>query len=343
MFYNLNMITEQKEKTLEFSKSIINSLTKIVGKDCIITDPEGLYAYSFDCAHIKNNDESPKVVVFPKSTQEVSSIVKIANENEIPIIPRGASTNHAGGCAPVHGGIIIHFSKMNKIIEISNENLTCRVQPGVVVGELQKKVLADGLFFPPDPSNLAVSTIGGGIALSSGGPRAFKYGTFKDYVIDLEVVLADGTVMHTGSNTVKNVTGYNLSQLFVGSEGTLGIITEATLRLIPKPQSSKVMLAYFDEIKNATKAVNTVILKRIVPAVIDIMDKNTINSIEDFFPTGLDRTAQAALLIELDGNLYDVEEQQKTICDIFSNFNVSSIKSAKNQEEANNLWKARRS
>lgn len=343
MFYNLNMITEQKEKTLEFSKSIINSLTKIVGKDCIITDPEGLYAYSFDCAHIKNNDESPKVVVFPKSTQEVSSIVKIANENEIPIIPRGASTNHAGGCAPVNGGIIIHFSKMNKIIEISNENLTCRVQPGVVVGELQKKVLADGLFFPPDPSNLAVSTIGGGIALSSGGPRAFKYGTFKDYVIDLEVVLADGTVMHTGSNTVKNVTGYNLTQLFVGSEGTLGIVTEATLRLIPAPADTNVLLVYFDTLKEAVNTVSKIINSHMTPSVIDLIDQKTVQTIESFYPTGLLCDKEATLLIEIDGDSDSIKTQQTKIIDICKENGTKYIDCAQNEEHKNKIWTARRS
>ena len=240
------MLTKDLNTQNNFDDNIISALTKIAGKENIITDSEGVYAYSFDCAHIPFNKKYPRIVVFPENTAQVSDILKIANKYRIPVIARGAGSNHAGGCAPVKGGIILHFSKMNKILEINNQDLTCKVQPGVVVGDLQRAVKAIGLFFPPDPSNLAVSTIGGGIALSSGGPRAFKYGTFKDYVLDLEVVLADGSIINTGSQTVKNVTGYNLTQLMVGSEGTLGIVTEATLRLIPAPETSNVMLAYFN-------------------------------------------------------------------------------------------------
>lgn len=336
------MITQEK-KFVEFDENIVESITKIVGKDNIITDLEGVYAYSFDCAHIPFSYEYPKMVVFPQNTFQVSEILKIANRHRIPIIERGAGSNHAGGCAPVKGGIILHFSKMNKILEINDNDLTCRVQPGVVVGDLQKVVSKTGLFFPPDPSNLAVSTIGGGIALSSGGPRAFKYGTFKDYVLDLEVVLADGSVIRTGAPTVKNVTGFNLTQLIVGSEGTLAVITEATLKLIPAPETTNVMLAYFDNIESAVDTVSSIINNHLTPSVIDIIDKKTVQTIENFYPTGMLCDKDAVLIIETDGDFASVQHQQEKIIEICKQHQVSHVECAQNEEHRQRIWTARRS
>ncbi|MCK7484552.1 MAG: FAD-binding protein [Bacillus subtilis] len=200
---------------------------------------KSVIASAYDATAIGDELYLPDVVVLPENKEQVAEIVKIANQNNIPVLARGAGTNLAGGCIPLKGGIIIHFSKMNKILNIDKNNLMCTVQPGVVVEKLQQEVEKLGLFYPPDPSNLKVSTIGGSVALSSSGPRCFKYGGTKDYVLALEVVLADGSVMKTGGNAVKNVTGYNLTQLFVGSEGTLGIITEITIRLIPLPEAKR--------------------------------------------------------------------------------------------------------
>ena len=293
------MITQ---KEIQFDNNIQSKLEKILGKQNVISDLAGVYAYSFDCAHIPFPKKKPVVVALPENTIQVSEILKLANENEIPVIARGAGTNHAGGCAPINGGIIIHFSKMNKILEINNQDMTCRVQPGVVVGDLQKAVKEIGLFYPPDPSNLAVSTVGGGIALSSGGPRAFKYGTVKDYVLELEVVLADGSIVRTGAQTAKNVTGYNLTQLIVGSEGTLAIVTEAVMKLIPAPESTNVILAYFDNIENAVDSVSAIINNHLTPSVVDLIDQKTIQTIENFYPTGLLCNKDALLIIELDGD-----------------------------------------
>lgn len=337
------MITKQLGSNNGFSELIIEKLEKIVSKQNIISDIEGIYAYSFDCAHIPFPKEQPIVVVFPETTTQVSEIVKLANKYKIPIIPRGAGTNHAGGCSPVKGGIILHFSKMNKIISINNQDLTCRVQPGVVVGDLQKEVEKIGLFFPPDPSNLAVSTIGGGIALSSGGPRAFKYGTFKDYVIDLEVVMADGTIIKTGAPTAKNVTGYNLTQLIVGSEGTLGIVTEAVLRLVPSPEYTNVMLVYFDSIGEAVNAVSAIINNNMTPSVIDLLDKKTIQTIEEFKPNGLKTDKEAALLIEVDGDKASVQHQIEKIISLCTQMNSSYIDCPRDEEQRKRIWVARRS
>ena len=232
---------------------------------------------------------------------------------------------------------------MNQILEINNSDLTCKVQPGVVVGDLQKEALKKGLFFPPDPSNLAVSTIGGGIALSSGGPRAFKYGTFKDYVLDMEVVLADGTILRTGAPTVKNVTGYNLTQLIVGSEGTLAVITEATLRLIPAPETTNVLLAYFESIEKAVDAVSAIINNHLTPSVVDLIDKKTVQTIENFYPTGLLCDKEAVLLIEIDGDSASVAHQQEKIIELCRNNGAQNIDCANDEKHRQKIWTARRS
>ncbi len=334
------MITK---KQINFDIKIVKEIEHIVGKRNLLTDIEEVYAYSFDCAHLGFDEKNPVMVVFPQSTSQVSEILKVANNNGIPIVPRGAGTNHAGGCAPLRGGIILHFSKMNKILEINNQNLTCKVQPGVVVGDLQKEVKKIGLFFPPDPSNLAVCTIGGGIALSSGGPRAFKYGTFKDYILELEVVLADGTIIKTGSQTVKNVTGYNLTQLIVGSEGTLGIVTEATIRLMPEPENTNVILAYFQRLEDAVDSVNLIINNNLTPSVLDLIDQKTVQTIENFHPIGLDCTKEAVLLIEVDGDKASIEHQQEKISRLCLSNGSSFIDCAQDEEHKKRIWTARRS
>ena len=336
--YNLHMI-----KDLMFDNKTISSLKQIVGSENLITDKEGVYAYTFDCSHTESAYNKPVMVVFPENTKQVSDIVKFAAENNLPVIPRGAGTNHAGGCMPLRGGIILHFSKMNKILDINPGDLTCRVQPGVVVGDLQKEVEKFGLYYPPDQSNLAVSTVGGGIALSSGGPRTFKYGSVKDYVIDLEIVTADGEILHTGANTAKNVTGLNLTQLIVGSEGTLAIVTEALMRLIPKPEFKNVLLVYYDRLDDAVNSVTAILQHHLLPAVVDLIDRKTINTIEDFMPTGLLCDKEAALLIEIDGDRASVEYQQEKVIALCNENSAAHIVCAKNEEEQERIWTSRRS
>ena len=202
---------------------LISDLKKYIPAENVLTTLEERYVYAQDATNIPQIKNLPDAVVFVQSIEQVQKVVKLANKYKIPVICRGAGTNVVGACVVEHGGIILNFSKMNKIIDISRENMTATVQPGVIVGDLQKKVDELGLFYPPDPSNLAVSTIGGSIAQSSGGAKTFKYGSTKDYVIDLLVVTADGQILRTGSSTIKNATGYNLNSLFVGSEGTLGL------------------------------------------------------------------------------------------------------------------------
>ena len=217
------------------NSGLIKDLNKALPRKSVLSEIEERYVYSIDASNNSNNSSLADAVVFVDSIEQVQQVVKIANKYATPIICRGAGTNTVGACVPIHGGIILNFSKMNKILEINPHNMTARVQAGVVIGDLQKAVEEIGLFYPPDPSNLGVSTIGGSIAQNSAGARCFKYGATKDYIIDMVVVMANGEVIRTGSNTIKNAVGYNLGSLFIGSEGTLGIVVEATVKLIPKP------------------------------------------------------------------------------------------------------------
>ena len=326
-------------KTSKLIKDLKNSLSKNNVLDAL----EERYAYSQDATNLRNIKNIPDAVVFVENIEQVQNVVRIANKYSVPIICRGAGTNVVGACSTEHGGVVLNFSKMNKILEINHENMTARVEAGVVLGDLQKEVEKFGLFYPPDPSNLAVSTIGGSIAQSSGGAKSFKYGTTKDYVIDLKVVMANGEILHTGSNTIKNATGYNLNTLFVGSEGTLGIVVEATLKLIPKPESKKVLMAYFDTVKDAISTVNKIIEQRIFPATIDFMDKNAIQTVEKFYPANLLTDKEASLIIEIDGFECSIDYQENIIINILKNSGASAIQASHNEDEYNRIWIARRS
>ncbi|MBE7707719.1 MAG: FAD-binding protein [Cyanobacteria bacterium SIG27] len=319
----------------------INKLKKITSD--VLLKKEELYVYAYDTSQNPDKLILPLAVVFPKNTEEVSKIAKLCNEYKISIVPRAQGTNHCGGTRPVENCIIMHFSKMNKIINIDSENLIAIVEPNVVIGNLNKELDKLNLFFPPDPSNLAVSTVAGAVSLCAGGPRTFKYGNTKDYVINLEVVLADGTIIETSKNIAKNVSGYNLTSLFVGSEGTLGIITKATLKLIPKPQTRLLTMCYFDSLIDATKCVNNVINSGFIPSTLDLIDKFTIQTIEKFNPCGLLVDKEAMLLIELDGFEACVKYELEILKKILEKSGASAIIQAKNDIENENIWRARRS
>lgn len=322
---------------------LIENMRKIAGKENVLFSDDAILTYSTDSTNIINPDEKADVIVFPLNKNHVSSIVKYAARTLTPVIARAGGTNLCGACLPKKGGIILDFSKMNKIIEVSKDNLYCKVEPGVVIEDLQKAVEKMDLFYPPDPSNLKASLIGGSIGLCSGGPHTFKYGSTKDYVIDLEVVRSDGEIMHTGSSCSKDVTGYNLTQLFIGSEGTLGIVTKATIRLIPKPEAKRIMLAYFDTLEDTSTTVNDIISNLITPSVIDLLDKNTLQTIESFYPSGLLTDKEAALLIEIDGFKAALDSQYEQIMEICKRNNSSYIQTAGTEEEAEKIWISRRS
>ena len=323
--------------------SLEKELNKTFSKESILLTPEERYVYSFDASETKEPHKIADAVIFPKNIEDVVNAVKIANKTNTPIICRGAGTNTVGACVPVNGGIVLNFSLMNKILEINPQNMTARVQPGVVIGDLQKEVEKVGLFYPPDPSNLKVSTIGGSIAQNSAGARCFKYGATKDYVIDMLVVMSDGELIRTGSNTIKNAAGYNLGSLFIGSEGTLGIVVEATVKLIPRPQARQVVMAYFDEIEQAVASVNDIIAQKLYPSTIDFMDKNSLTTVEKFYPTGLLCDKSSALIIEIDGDKSYLEAQRQLICDILKSNNCAQLQYSSSEKETENIWAARRS
>lgn len=323
--------------------NLIKDLKKTLTPDNVLSELEERYAYAQDAANSRRINELPDAVVFVETIEQVQSVVRLAQKYKTPVICRGAGTNVVGACRAEHGGIILNFSKMNKILDLNRENMTAVVQPGVVLGELQKKADEIGLFYPPDPSNLAVSTIGGSIAQASGGAKTFKYGSTKDYVIDLKVVTADGQILRTGAGTIKNATGYNLNSLFVGSEGTLGIVVEATLKLIPKPECKRVIMAYFDTVQDSVDTVNAIIEQRIFPATLDFMDKNAIQTVEKFYPAGLLCDKESALVIEVDGFEKAIQYQQEIIVSVLKQCNASAIQYSTTEEEYNKIWTARRS
>lgn len=331
------MLTNNKNDKL------IKELKKNLSPDNVLSTIEERYVYAQDGTNLRTIDKIPDAVVFAENITDIQKVLKTANKYKIPVICRGAGTNVVGACKTDHGGIVLNFSKMNKILEINPEDMTAKVQPGVIVGDLQKAVEKFGLYYPPDPSNLAVSTIGGSIAQSSGGARTFKYGSTKDYIIDLLVVMANGEILRTGANTIKNATGYNLGSLFVGSEGTLGIVVEATIKLIPKPEATKVIMAYFDKIEDSINAVNAIIEQRIYPTTIDFMDKNAIQTVEKFYPSGLICDKESALIIEIDGFACAIDYQKDIILSILDKCKASKIQYSTNDEEYNRIWTARRS
>src|SRR3989304_34652 len=280
------------------SKEVKKELKSIVGADRYLDEKEDLLIYSYDAFMVKSQ---PEVVLLPVTPEEVSKIMKVATREKIPVTPRGAATNLTGGSVPLRGGIALAFTKMNKILDIDKENRVAVVQPGVVNMDFQKELAKFGLYYPPNPGSMAVTTMGGNVAENAGGPRAVKYGVTKDYLLGLEVVRASGQVMRTGGQTIKNVTGYNLTQLFCGSEGTLGLITEITVKLIPLPEAKRTLQAAYKNLSDAGKTVSKVFEIGILPVALEILDKIFINIIEDYMHLGLPREAGALLLIEVDG------------------------------------------
>ena len=320
---------------------IIDEIKKIVGKENILTEVEEVKVYSKDATHFIGEIKTPVAVVFPITIEQVSSILKICNDTKTPVITRGAGTNMCACCVDLDGSIILNLAKMNKIEQLDTENFTIKAQAGTIIGDIQKIADEKGLFYPPDPSSCKVATLGGTIATSAGGSHTLKYGTTKDYVLGLTVVLADGTILKTGSNLIKDVSGYNLTSLFVGSEGTLGVVCDATLKLIPKVENKKLSLVYFDSINEAAKAVNEILKASVTPSVIDFMDKNTLKTIEDFCPTGLLTNKEGCLLIEVDG--FDVDYQQKAVEKTCKKAGATDIISPETKEEEEKIWLARRS
>jgi glycolate oxidase len=318
---------------------IIKQLESIVGKDLVLTAKEDLATYAYDGTTTWSH--APDVVVLPTTTAQISGVLKLANQNHIPVTPRGSGTNISGGSIPIQGGIVLCTTKMNRVLEINNANLTATVEPGVVLHDFNTLLAKENLFYPPDPQSFLTCTLGGTVAENSGGPLCIKYGVTKQYVLGLEVVLPDGYIMNIGGSTVKNRTGYDLVPLFTGSEGTLGIITKITLRLIPKPAARKTIIAIFDNMSLAGTVVSKILANGIVPAKIEFVDNFVIRRIEEKMQIGLPVDANTMLLIDADGSLAAVESEAEQILALLKEGGARIARLAKDESEANTYWKAR--
>ncbi|WLR51826.1 glycolate oxidase subunit GlcD [Bacillus tianshenii] len=323
------------------SPEVKNKLIDIVGAENVLDSNQSKLAYSYDAT--ANFQSLPDAVVQPRNTEEVSGVLKVCNEHRVPIVPRGSGTNLCAGTCPTEGGIVLIFNNMSDILEIDEENLTVTVQPGVITLDMIKAVEAKGLFYPPDPSSMKISTMGGNLMENSGGLRGLKYGVTRDYVMGLEVVLPNGDIIRTGGKLAKDVAGYDLTRLFVGSEGTLGVITEATMKLIPQPETKKTMLAVYKDIESAAQSVSNIIAAKIIPTTLEFMDRSTIEVVEDFAKVGLPTDAEAILLIEQDGPAEVVERDIAKIEEICRSMNAMNVEVAKSEAEADALRTARRS
>ena len=321
------------------SQNIAKELNNIAGKENITTSREDLICYSYDAT---NQKFLPDAVVFPKSAEEISLILKLANKEAFPVIPRGAGSGFSGGSLPVEGGVVVSLERMNKILKIDTDNLVAIVEPGVVTGDFQEEAENMGLFYPPDPSSLKFCTIGGNIAECAGGPRAVKYGVTKDYVLGLEVVLPTGEIINTGVQTAKGVVGYDLTKLMVGSEGTLGIVTKAVLKLLPLPEATKTMFAVFSDMRDAANTVSKIISSKIIPSTLEFMDKESIGCVAGYLPPDLSGSIEAALLIEVDGDKDLIEKEALLIRGICMENGSTDVRIAGNRQEAKALWQARR-
>jgi glycolate oxidase len=322
----------------------LDAFKKIAGEDFVFVDKEVLDNYAHD--ETEDLHFLPDVVIKPANAAEISSILQLCNQYKIPVTPRGAGTGLSGGALPHLGGVLLSVERLNKIIEIDERNLQVITEPGVITEVLQDAVKARGLFYPPDPSSRGSCMIGGNIAENSGGPKAVKYGVVKDYVLNLEVVLPTGEIMWTGANVLKNATGYNLTQLIVGSEGTLGIVTKAVLRLIPLPKNDLLMLVPFRNAENACAAVSAIFMAGYTPSAMEFMERDALEWVMRFVDnsvSAIEEDIQAHLLIEVDGNDLDVlMKDMEGISAIAMQFDCGDILFADDARQKAELWKLRR-
>jgi glycolate oxidase len=320
------------------NREIIGRLQRIVGKSHLTTTPEELLCYSYDGT---GREYPPEAVAFPADTGEISAIMRLADATPFPVVPRGAGSGMTGGSLPVAGGLVLALSRLNRILEIDEKNQVAVVEPGVITGHLRDAVRSRGLYYPPDPASLKFCTMGGNVAECAGGPSAVKYGVTRDYVLGLEVVLPDGTIIQTGVRTAKGVVGYDLTRLFTGSEGTLGIITKITVRLIPCPAARKTFLAQCRDIRQATSLV-TEILAAHRPCTLEYLDSTALRIVRDRLPFALAPECQALLLLEVDGDADSVAIQAAALCAFLAGRGLPAVMQAASAAETEALWAARR-
>lgn len=326
---------------MQLESPVISRLRSIVGAENVLTSQEDLIAYSFDgTAALK---QTPGCVVLARHRDDIRAVLQLANETGTPVVTRGSGTGLSGGSLPSAQCIVLCTVRMNAILEVDRANLTLLVEPGVTTLQVADAATAVGLFYPPDPGSMKISTIGGNVAENSGGLRGLKYGITRNYVMGLEVVLPDGEILWTGNKCVKDVAGYSLRDLFVGSEGTLGVITKVLLRLIPKPAAKKTMVATFNAMDQAAQCVSDIIAAQIIPCTLEFLDRTTIHCVEDFAKVGLPLDCEALLLMETDGHPAVVAEEAAQMEAIARKSGALEVRVAKDDAEANKLATARRS
>ncbi|MCL1865147.1 MAG: FAD-binding protein [Spirochaetes bacterium] len=320
--------------------SIGKDLRKILSSEQVLDLPEDVSAYANDATFYVAK-KNPDAVVFPASTEEISSIIKYAASNKIPVVPRGAGSGLAGGCTPVHGGIVIDMKRINKIIEIDQKNLVAVVESGLVLEKFVKTVEGMKLFYPPDPQSAEVCTIGGNIATRAGGPRGVKYGTTERYVTGIEVVMPNGDVINPGGRFVKQSSGYDLTHLFTGSEGTLGVITKGILRLLPLPPAKKTIVVTCVSADQAAEIVSEIIARGAVPAVLEFLIKLAVMAINGYLTPPIPLTGEAYLLMEVDGNEAQVELESEEIKAVCNELGAVDIRIVTDKAECETYWYAR--
>jgi glycolate oxidase len=320
--------------------SFIQSLQAILSPERVLTSPEDIVPYSFDgTAALK---QRPGAVVFPLTAEEVAECVRLARKRSVPVVTRGSGTGLSGGSVPLDGCLVICLVKMDKLIEVDEKNLTLRAQSGVITKEIDDAAAKVGLFYPPDPGSMKISTIGGNVAENSGGLRGLKYGVTRDYVMGIEVVLPDGTLTFLGNKCVKDVAGYSMKDLFIGSEGTLGIITEVILKVLPRPKARKTMLALYDSMDAAAKTISAIIAAKIIPCTLEFLDRVTVQCVEDYAKIGLPTDVEALVLMETDGHPVVVEEEAAQMMALAKANGARDVRAAADEAEGAKLAAARR-
>jgi glycolate oxidase len=322
------------------SPEIIHELTRLLGPDLVLTAPEDLLVYAFDGTAALQ--QQPGCVVFARDTADVQAVLRLAQRTGTPVVTRGSGTGLSGGSLPVPGCIVLCTVRMNRILEVDRANLTLLTEPGATTVQIAEAAAAAGLFYPPDPGSMKISTIGGNVAENSGGLRGLKYGITRNYVMGLEVVLPDGEILFTGNKCVKDVAGYSLKDLFIGSEGTLGVITRILLRLIPQPAAKQTLVATFDAMDAAAQTVSDIIAAKIIPCTLEFLDRTTLRCVEDYAKIGLP-DCEALLLMETDGHPAQVADEAARMEEIARANGCQQIRRAADEAEANALAGARRS
>jgi glycolate oxidase len=328
-------------KLSNIDSSLLKKITEIVGAPNVFASVEDRLAYAYDATPMREN--APIAAIRPTNVEQIQAIMRLANSDGFVVVPRGSGTGLSGGSIPVARSIVMLFPSWKRILEIDQENLTAWVEPGVITADLHAAVEAQGLFYPPDPGSMRVCTIGGNVAENSGGLRGLKYGVTKDYILGLEIILPTGELLRVGNKCMKDVAGYSFKELFIGSEGTLGIFTKILLQLIPRPAASKTLLALYDDMQEAAGTVSAIIAEKIIPCTLEFLDATTIRCVEDFARVGLPTDTAALLLIEVDGHPAAVADEFEKVKMICQKNGSREIRIAKNAVEADKLKTARRS